>query len=110
MARYRFLQSAYIDGRLFNAGEIAELRDDWVPGPYVEPLDLAGAQAMWNAGPQCLGLVRQQFSDPQLLMHQYPKTFWKPVDAAQETWELVGLGKGLGTKRWTSNAQRGVLP
>jgi hypothetical protein len=38
MAKYRFLQSAYVDGRVFNAGEVCDLRDDWVPGPFVEPL------------------------------------------------------------------------
>jgi hypothetical protein len=106
--RFRFLAPAYIDGCLFQAGQICEMKDDWVPGPFVEPLDLAGAKPMFDAGPQVLGLVRQQFSD--LILTRYPTTFWKPVDAAKETWELTGLGSGLGVKRWTSDAAPGALP
>ena len=105
--RWRFLQSAYIDGRLFNAGEICEMRNDWVPGPFVEPLTPDAAQAFFEAGPFVLGLVRQQFSD--LPVTQYPATYWRPCSADKEMWELVGLGRGQ-RKKWNSDAERGALP
>jgi hypothetical protein len=104
MARYRFLAAAYIDGRVFQPGEQADLRADWVPGPYVEPLDAEAARAFFDAGPMVLGLVRQQWSD--LVVTRYPVTYWRPTDATKETWELVGLGSGFGTKRWTSDADK----
>jgi hypothetical protein len=63
MARYRFLQSAYVDGALFNAGEIRDLRDDWTPGPFVEPLCAKAVAAFFEAGPWPPPLIRQQFSD-----------------------------------------------
>ena len=110
MARWKFLQSAYIDGRLFQPGEIASLRDDWKPGPFVEPLDADAARAFFDAGPFVLGLVRQQFSDLDRMLTRYPATYWKPVDAEKRIWKLTGLGEGFGEREWTSDAERGALP
>jgi hypothetical protein len=99
MAKYRFLQPVYVGECQYLAGEIATLPDSWVPNPNVEPLDLAGAQAMWDAGPAPLGLVQQRWGDQRLWITSFPKTYWRQIN--KEEWELVGLGRGLGAKKAT---------
>jgi hypothetical protein len=105
MAKYRWLEAGFgPDACRYEAGQVVELPDTWRPNGSVEPLDAEAAQAFFNAGPQLTPLVRQQWEN--LLVTRGPATYWKPVDAAKETWELTGLGRGLGTRRWVSNADR----
>jgi hypothetical protein len=106
--RFRFLAPVYVDGRMFNAGEVCEMRADFIPPGCVEPLDASAVQAFYRAGPQPLGLVRQQWSD--LIVTHYPATYWKPIDAAQEHWVLTGLGAHLGSVKWTSDADPRAVP
>jgi hypothetical protein len=102
MAQYRFLQDAYVNGGYFQAGLVTAMPPDWVPGPYVEPLDAEAVVAFHRAGPQLTPPIRQQWSD--VLITTYPATYWKPVDPQREFWELTGLGRGLGAVKWASDA------
>ena len=102
MARYRFLQDGFVGQFCHQAGSVAELPADWVPGPFVEPLDAEAVQAFFEAGPQPCGLIRQQWSD--ILLTEFPRTYWTPVDARKTRWRLTGLGEHLGTARSTSDA------
>jgi hypothetical protein len=97
MAKYRFLQAAYVDGALINAGQVCDLRDDWVPNGNVEPLDASALSAFWEAGPQPLGLVRQQLSD--VLLTRYPSIYWRQIN--KEEFQLTGSGASLGPKKAT---------
>jgi hypothetical protein len=105
--RFRFLQPAYINGRLYEVGEVSEMSNDFIPPAACEPLDAAGALAMWKAGPQVMGLQRQVWFGVPMPV---PQTYWKPIDAAQEMWRLVGLGSDLPAVKWTSDADPRALP
>jgi hypothetical protein len=99
VSAYRFLQDSWIGGAYYLAGTVASTSDvggslpaNWVPSNAVDPLDAAGAQAMWSAGPKLLGLVRQQWSSIPV---NPPATFWIAGPAAHQ-WSLTGLGGSLG--------------
>jgi hypothetical protein len=102
--RFRFLADCYVGGHYFQAGNVAEMPASFIPPAACEPLDAEAAQAFFDAGPQITPLCRQQWSDR--IITNYPTTYWRPTDAAKENWELTGLGRGLGVKRWTSDADK----
>jgi hypothetical protein len=100
MSGYRFLQPAYINGVYYVAGSVAYTADipggtlpiDWVPGPYVDPIDSAAITATLNAGPQNPVLARQQWTGQPV---SPPSYFWKstPVgDGSFWSWQLTGPG------------------
>jgi hypothetical protein len=99
MARYRWLQDGVgPSGQYFNAGDIASTADvggtlpaNWVPPPAVDPLDTAAVNAFYAAGPQLLGLVRQQWSTQPV---SPPTTYWRQLPGTR-MWQLTGLGAGL---------------
>ena len=39
MAKYKFTETAYVDGRLYHEGEVVILPASLVPGPHMCPLD-----------------------------------------------------------------------
>jgi hypothetical protein len=97
MARWLFLQDAWIGDRSYLAGTQASTANvggtlpvGWVPSGAVEPLDTAAANAFYAAGPQLCPLVRQQWSD--VLITRYPATYWKRTGGQ---WSLTGLGSGF---------------
>ena len=92
MARYRFLQDAYIGERHYLAGTFAEMPTDWVPAGYVEPMDVEAVAAFFAAGPQPTPLVRQQWDN--ILITTYPATYWRSLSGGN--CQLTGLGSGLG--------------
>jgi hypothetical protein len=94
--RFRWLQAGYVDGRRYEAGEIVEMPSTFVPPGACEPLDVEAVAAYFAAGPQPIGLIRQEKSD--ILLHRYPATYW--VQSGDE-WRLCGLGSSLGTKKAT---------
>jgi hypothetical protein len=94
--KFRWLQPGYVNGCRYEAGQIVEMKPDFVPPGACEPLDAEATAAYFLAGPQPLGLVRQQWSD--LLLFHYPKTFWTK---SGDEWRLTGLGADLGTKKAT---------
>jgi hypothetical protein len=109
MSQYRFLQDAYV-GQYFLAGTTAATADvaggtlpiGWTPSVCVDPLDTAAVNAYWAAGPQLLGLVRQQWSTIPVTP---PVTYWRAVGGGQ--YQLGGLGAGLPP---LSMSNRGALP
>jgi hypothetical protein len=103
MAQYRFLQDAYVNGGYFQAGLVTAMPPDWIPGPYVEPLDDEAVQAFFKAGPQLMGLQRQRWFGVPMPV---PVTYWKPADRQREYWQLTGLGAHLGAAKWTSDSDR----
>ena len=103
MSQYRFLQDAYIGTQYYLAGTTATTADipggtlpiDWVPGPYVDPLDTAAVNAFYAAvGPNIpvyQVLVRPQWSTIPVFS---PTTYWRQLPYGQR-WQLTGLGAGL---------------
>jgi hypothetical protein len=92
MAQYRFLADCYVNGGYINAGDVVTLSNSFVPPAAVDPLDAAGAQAYFNAGPQLVGLIRPQWSTQVVAA---PVTRWVPGPGAWQ-WSLTGLGASLG--------------
>jgi hypothetical protein len=101
VSTYRFLQSAYVNNQYFQAGSTASTADvggllptGWVPGPYVDPLDVAATNAFYAAGPKPLvfqfGTLSFQVSPP--------KTSWIAAvipGSPAMSYSLTGLGIGL---------------
>jgi hypothetical protein len=114
MSTYRFLQDHSIAGVTYLAGTTASTGDvggtlplGWRPTGQVDPLDAAAVQDFWNAGPQLLGLVRQQWTGQPVIP---PSTYWIPYPAGGGTrpYILTGLGAGLGFRNWVDT--RGAVP
>lgn len=59
MAKYELLEKAFIDNRIYEAGEIAEVGDSVIPGPFMKPVD---AEAKKRA--KEVGLVLGPMPDP----------------------------------------------
>ena len=59
MAKYKLLERAFIDNRLWEADAIVEVPDDVIPGPHMVPVDSAGRQAAKR-----VGLVNGPIPDP----------------------------------------------
>jgi hypothetical protein len=116
MSTYRFLQDHDIAGITYLAGTTAATMDvggtlplGWRPSGQVDPLDAAGAQDFLKAGPQQLGLARQQWTGISV---PRPVTYWVAVTPPGRPgvgqWQLTGLGVGLGVADWVGT--RGVVP
>jgi hypothetical protein len=92
MATYKLLQDHTLppNGAYALAGTVVTMPDNWVPSGNCEPLDQAALTAFINAGPQQLGLVRQQWSGQFVTP---PKTYWKPATSGiwsgSSFWQLV---------------------
>jgi hypothetical protein len=111
MSAYRFVQDAYVGTRYYLAGDTASTADvggalptGWVPSVGVEPLDPAAITAVWNAGPQILGLVRQQWSNIPV---SPPTIYWR--EGVGGVAQLTGAGAALGPKNFASR-NGGALP
>jgi len=50
MAKYKLLEKAFINERLWEAGEEITLPDDVIPGPHMLPMDSAARKAIKEAG------------------------------------------------------------
>jgi hypothetical protein len=98
MSVYRFLQDAYIANLYFPAGSIASTQDvggllstGWVPGPYVDPLDIAATNAFYATGPKPLTF---QFGTLSFLVAA-PATYWLCTPGASGSgtmsYQLTGL-------------------
>lgn len=98
MSAYRFLQDAYI-GRYFPAGSTASTADiaggllpaGWVPGPYVDPLDIPAVNDFYNAGPMRPSRQWSGGFGPK------PVTYWLATPQANSAvmlWSMTGLGIG----------------
>ena len=59
MAKYKLLEKAFIDNRIYEPGEVAEVDDTVVPGPFMKPVDSAA-----NKKAKEVGLVLGPMSDP----------------------------------------------
>lgn len=59
MAKYKLLEPAYIDNRIYVAGEKVVVPDDFIPGPHMVPID-AEAKKMARE----IGLVNGALPDP----------------------------------------------
>jgi hypothetical protein len=92
---------------MFGAG--GTLPFGWVPTGQVDPLDAAAVQDFFKAGPQQLGLARQQWTGISV---PRPVTYWVPVTPPGRPgvgqWQLTGLGAGLGVADWVGT--RGAVP
>jgi hypothetical protein len=109
LAKYRFLQDAVdINGIYYQAGSIASTADvggtlpaGWIPPAAVDPIDAAAIQAFWNAGPQQLGLCRQQWNGIGVAP---PAIYWTsfPPGGGTQPMILTGAGAALGFRNWLS--------
>jgi hypothetical protein len=59
MAKYKLLETAFIDNRICVAGEKVEVADDMVPGPHMVPVDGAAKKMATS-----VGLVNGEIPDP----------------------------------------------
>ncbi len=59
MAKYQLLEKAFIDNRLWEPGEVAEVPDDFIPGPHMLPEDHAAKKMAKE-----IGLVNGPLPDP----------------------------------------------
>ncbi|MFZ0931245.1 MAG: hypothetical protein WAN11_21745 [Syntrophobacteraceae bacterium] len=50
MAKYKLLERAFIDQRLWEPGETVEVGDDVIPGPHMQPVDAAARAAFKKTG------------------------------------------------------------
>ena len=101
--KYRILAPIFDGARRYEAGEVVDMPDTFIPSGACEPLDAAAAQRFFDQGPQPCPLVRQQWDN--LIVTQYPRTIWKRVDPKDSTmWKLTGLGEHLGAVKWKSDA------
>ena len=50
MAKYRLLEKAFINERLWEINEEIDLPDDVIPGPHMLPMDSAARNAIKKAG------------------------------------------------------------
>jgi hypothetical protein len=102
MSQYRFLQDAYV-GMSYFAGTTASTADilggtlpvNWVPGPYVDPLDNAAITAFWNAGPQVAPLARVQWTTIPVVT---AAVYWQVFNLALTQYQLTGAGAALGPR------------
>jgi hypothetical protein len=98
VARYRLLQTHYVNDRLLEAGSVvttgAELPNGWLPTGSVEPLDADALAAFYAAGPQDCELARVTAVGRGVSVPlDAPVTFWKLVSGGR--WQLTGLGAAL---------------
>jgi hypothetical protein len=59
MAKYELLERAFIDNRIYEPGEVAEVGDKVVPGPFMKPVDTAAHKRAKE-----VGLVLGPMPDP----------------------------------------------
>ncbi|MDR3569630.1 MAG: hypothetical protein P4L43_16515 [Syntrophobacteraceae bacterium] len=59
MAKYELLEKAFIDNRIYEPGEVAEVSDKVVPGPFMKPVDSAAQKKAKE-----VGLVLGPMPDP----------------------------------------------
>jgi hypothetical protein len=59
MARYRLLEKAFIENRLFEPGEVVTVADSVIPGPFMKPVDAAAQKKAKE-----IGLVNGPSPDP----------------------------------------------
>jgi len=97
--RYRILSPIFDGSSRYEAGQIVDMPSSFVPPGCVEPLDAEATQAFFDAGPQPLGLVRQQWDD--LILTRYPSVYWRLVNATENLWALTGRGSDLGVVKAT---------
>jgi hypothetical protein len=50
MARYKLLQKAFIDNRIWEEGDTIEVADDFPAGPHMQPLDSAARKRVKEMG------------------------------------------------------------
>ncbi len=50
MAKYKLLEKAFINERIWETGEEVTLPDDVIPGPHMLPMDSAARKAIKDAG------------------------------------------------------------
>jgi len=97
--RYRILSAIFDGNSRYEAGQIVEMPASFVSSGACEPLDDEAVRAFWEAGPQPLGLVRQQWD--HLILTRYPSVYWRLVDATENLWALTGRGSDLGVAKAT---------
>jgi hypothetical protein len=59
MARYKLHEKAFIDNKLYEAGEVVEVSDSLTPGSFMEPMDAAAKKRAKE-----VGLVLGAMDDP----------------------------------------------
>jgi hypothetical protein len=113
-AQYRALQDLY-PGIFIAAGTIfSDSAPDfsvpvgWVPPAAVDPISPEAIQNFWNAGPQFVGLIRQQWTNTGGIGP--PAIYWQPYPAGGGTRPMIltGAGAALGFTNWTNT--RGSAP
>ncbi|MDA8305980.1 MAG: hypothetical protein M0Z81_04025 [Deltaproteobacteria bacterium] len=59
MAKYKLLEKAFIDNRIYEPGEVVEVPDSVTPGPFMKPADAAAQKRAKE-----VGLVLGPMPDP----------------------------------------------
>jgi hypothetical protein len=98
MAKYLFIQDAFVNGSVYlPAGSVASTQDvggilltGWHPGAYVDPLDNAAATAFFNAGVQ---LPFRQWAGVTVA----GACRWQQIAPPSGQYQLTGIGSSLGT-------------
>ncbi|MGO9375662.1 MAG: hypothetical protein ACLQBD_26730 [Syntrophobacteraceae bacterium] len=79
MAKYRLLEKAFINERLWEAGEEITLPDDVIPGPHMLPMDSAARKAIKEAG-----VVNGPIPDPVDELTRDPTNFAETYGASPQ--------------------------
>jgi hypothetical protein len=97
MSKYLFLQKAYVNDRLYEAGEVAETIDaggtlpiDWPPIANVDCLDDSAVECFYRRGPQQHDLIVSRYVDDGVRL---PRVFWRQLPGSPIRYELVGSNK-----------------
>ncbi len=59
MARYQILEKAFIENRIYEVGEIVDVGEEVIPGPFMKPVDAAARKRAKETG-----LVLGPMQDP----------------------------------------------
>lgn len=62
MAKYELLEKAFIDNRIYEAGETVDVSGDVIPGPFMKPVDDAAKKRAKAVG-QVLGPMNNPVDD-----------------------------------------------
>src|SRR5262249_61316798 len=86
---FRFLTPHFLNDRVYQPGEIADLPSDFVPNGGMEPLDATAALAFYRAGPQPTPSTKVK----------PPETRWQSVPISGTNlrrYSLTGVGSEFG--------------
>jgi hypothetical protein len=105
MAKYRWTQPGYAYERYFEAGEIANLPDDFVPPAAAEPLDEPAIAAYHRAGVQFAPPAQQRWTF--MPVNEHRRIFWRQVGRPFDRTFVLNGHEHLGV---VHQVNRGTLP